>query len=165
MPQAPRDLQELLDRAAIIDLRNCYAQAVDQRDWPLYRSIFADRVHFDFFTWAGIRDTYDADVWVGMVRDTLSPFDATQHSFCNHRVTLDGDRATCVTTMTARHVLGEEAQTLGGYYTDELERTADGWKIVSCTLMITWEEGDRALFEKAAALGPRPRRDVGTQGM
>ena len=165
MPTPPHSLQDLLDRAAIADLRYAYAHGVDRRDWALYRSIFADRVEFDFFTWAGIRETYDADEWVALVKATLAPFDATQHTFTNLLITLDGDNATCVTNMTARHVLGQESQTLGGYYTDRLVRTEAGWRITACQLMITWEEGDRELFERAAALGPRSRADVGLEGI
>lgn len=162
---APSNVQDLLDRAAIVDLKYAYAHGVDQRDWVLYRSIFADRIEIDFFDWAGIRDVWDADLWVETVKSTLAPFDATQHAFSNPLVTLHGDSATCVTTMTARHVLGEEAQILGGYYTERMDRTATGWKIAACGLKITWEEGDRDLFARAAALGPRPRRDIGAQGI
>jgi len=162
--QPPKNLRDLLDRAAISDLVHAYAHGIDRRDWALYRSIFADRVDIDFFTWAGIREVFDADAWTAAVKGTLAPFDATQHTMSNLAITLDGDAATCIAHMTARHVLGAEAQTLGGYYTNRFARTADGWKIVGCTLMITWEEGDRALFERASALGPRARVDVGLQG-
>jgi len=158
-------VQDLLDRAAIVDLKHAYGHGIDRRDWGFYRSIFADRIEIDFFDWAGIRETWDADRWVATVKDTLAPFDATQHAFCNPLVTLHGDSATCVTVMTARHVLGDEAQTIGGYYTERMDRTAAGWKIAACALTITWEEGDRELFTRAAALGPRPRSDVGSQGM
>ncbi|WP_221795177.1 nuclear transport factor 2 family protein [Aquisediminimonas sediminicola] len=162
---APLSVQHLLDRAAIADLKYAYAYGVDQRDWALYRSIFTDRIEIDFFDWAGIRDVWDADQWVATVKETLAPFDATQHVFSNPLITLNGDSAICVTTMTARHVLGEEAQILGGYYTERMDRTEAGWKIAACSLKITWEEGDRDLFARAAALGPRPRRDVGAQGI
>lgn len=164
LPPAPSSLQDLLDRAAIRDLKQAYAFGVDQRDWALYRSIFTDEVAFDFFDWAGIRDTIHADRWVEMVKATLAPFDATQHVFTGQFITLEGDSATCVTTMTARHQLGQEAQMMGGYYTERMVRTPQGWKITACTLTITWEEGDRALFEKAAALGARARSDIGLQG-
>ena len=165
LPPRARNMQDLADRAAIVDLKYAYAYGIDQRDWALYRSIFTDSIEVDFFDWAGIRDVLDADAWVDSVKAVLAPFDATQHSFCNPFITLDGDSAICVTTMTARHVLGGEAQVLGGYYTEHMARTAQGWKIAACRLTITWEEGNRDLFASAAALGPRPRGDVGTQGM
>lgn len=165
LPPPPTSLQDLLDRAAIRDVKQAYAFGVDQRDWALYRSIFMDEVEFDFFDWAGIRETIPADRWVEMVKATLAPFDATQHVFTGQFITLAGESATAVTTMTARHQLGAEAQAMGGYYTETLVRTADGWKIAACKLTITWEEGDRGLFDRAAALGPRSRGDVGMQGV
>lgn len=164
LPPPPSGLQDLLDRAAIHDVKQCYAFAVDRRDWPLYRSIFTDEVAFDFFDWAGIRETIAADRWVEMVKATLGPFDATQHVFSGQLVSLRGDEAEAVTTMTARHQLGTEAQLMGGYYTERFVRTPAGWKIAACRLNITWEEGDRSLFEKAAALGARARTDIGLQG-
>lgn len=159
LPPAPQGLQDLLDRAAITDLRHAYAHGIDRRDWALYRGIFADRVDVDFSTWAGIRESFAADDWVALVKQTLAPFDATQHSFSNLFITLDGNRATCMTNMTAKHVLDGQSQILGGYYVDRLARTAQGWKITACQLVVTWEEGDRALFDRAAARGPRPRID------
>jgi SnoaL-like domain len=168
IPPAPTTLAQLADRAAIADVIYGYAHGIDRRDWILYRSIFDDVVDFDFFTWAGIRQKYAADEWVSMVRSTLACFDSTQHTFTNLVIDLNGDNATCVVNMTARHNLNvdgkAESQTLGGFYTHRLRRTASGWRIAACALMITWEEGDRALFEKAARLGPRARVDVGTQG-
>ena len=168
VPPPPRDLKDLLDRAAIADVVHGYAHGVDRRDWALYRSIFTDEVDIDFSTWGNLKQRYAADVWVGMVRQTLACFDATQHTLTNLAITLDGDTATCIAKMTARHVLLAEgashSQTLGGYYTNRLVRLAAGWKIAGCALMITWEEGDRALFEQAQARGTRSRIDVGMQG-
>lgn len=164
---APTTLQELCDREAIRDVKQAYAHGVDRRDWPLYRSVFTDEVAFDFSDFGDFNDTMSADVWVGLVKGNLANFDATQHVFTGHEIVFEagGDAATCVTQMTARHQLGDEAQVMGGYYTERLVRTSDGWKIASCKLNITWEEGTRDLFERTAALGPRARRDVGMQGV
>ncbi len=168
MPLPPNSLSDLINRAAIADVIYSYAHAVDRRDWALYRSIFSDRIEIDFFTWAGIRQTYSAAEWVAQVRETLSCFDSTQHTFTNLAISIDRDRATCIVNMTARHNLivedRAESQTLGGFYTHHLERTAHGWRIAGCTLMITWEDGDRGLFNRARALGARARVDVGMQG-
>ena len=169
LPAAPHSLADLLDRAAIADLVHCYANSIDRRDWTAYRSIFADHVDIDFYTWAGIREGYAADAWVAAVKDTLACFDSTQHTMSNLAITLAGDEATCVASMMARHNLmiddRREFQILGGYYTDRMVRQQDVWKISGCALTITWEEGERALFEKARTLGPRARVDVGMQGV
>ena len=116
-----------------------------------------------------IRDSYAADAWVAAVKDTLACFDSTQHTMSNLAIHLAGEEATVVASMTARHHLmvdgKREFQLLGGYYTDRVVRVHGGWKIAGCALMITWEEGDRGLFEKARAMGPRSRVDVGLQGI
>lgn len=168
LPPPPTGIAELIDRAAIADVIYAYAHGLDRRDWALYRSIFDDAVDFDFFTWAGIRQRYLADEWVGLVRSTLACFDSTQHTFTNLAISIEGDTASCIVNMTARHNLTVDglahSQTLGGYYTNRLRRTPSGWKVSACALMITWEEGDRGLFDKAAALGARARVDVGMQG-
>lgn len=164
-PSPAISLQDLVDRAAVFDVVLDYATGVDRRDWALYRSIFTDAVEFDFSTWRGVKMTMPADDWVAEVKDTLACFDATQHNMTNPVITLDGDRATIVVHMIAHHYFDGEMQKLGGYYTDRLVRTEAGWKIAACQLVITWEEGDRALFERAHAAGPRPRVDVGTAGI
>lgn len=42
--------------------------------------------------------------------------------------------------------------TIGGYYTNELVRTADGWKLAEVTLTVTWQTGNpdvpRIAFER-----------------
>lgn len=164
-PTTARTLADLLDRAAISDLVLNYASGIDRRDWALYRSIFTDQVHFDFSTWRGVCETRTADDWVAEVKQTLACFDATQHNIVNHTIRLDGDQGTISAHMVAMHYFDGQMQQLGGYYTHGVVRTESGWKIASCQLVITWELGERSLFERAAARGPMSRVDVGTQGI
>lgn len=165
-PSTPASLQDLIDRATVGDTILNYATGIDRRDWTLYRSIFADEVEFDFETWSGEPpSTVSADVWVASVRETLACFDATAHVITNHVIALAGDEAAIVAHMTATHYFENETQVLGGYYTDRLVRRGAGWRIVGCRLTITWEQGDRGLFERARRRGPRARIDVGTEGM
>jgi hypothetical protein len=149
-------LQMLLDRAAISDTVIRYATGIDMRDWAAYRSCFTDEVEIDFTSWmGGTPRRMAADDWVAMVRETLSGFAATQHISSNHVITLDGDEATCVSYMQAQHYLpndqGDNAFTLGGYYTNRLVRSADGWRIRACRLTVTWSTGNRHVFELARA--------------
>ncbi len=168
-PQHAATLADLLDRAAISDTVLAYGTGVDRRDWALYRSIFADEVEFDFSTWNGWKTRMKADDWVAAVRETLSGFDATQHNLTNHVITLHGDTADITVHMTARHYLVVDGvgqtQILGGFYQHKLARAGARWQITHCSLVITWMEGDMALFDKAKALGPRARVDVGMQGV
>jgi hypothetical protein len=148
-------LETLIARAEISDVVHRYATGVDRRDWVLYRSIFADEADFDFTTWSGGEPRrLAADQWVAGVRDALSGFDATHHLSSNHVHTIEGETATCVSYMAARHYLvdagGRRMQSLGGFYANRLRRTAGGWKIEACKLTVTWEVGDRGLFQIAA---------------
>ncbi len=148
-------IETLLDRAAISDVVLRYATAVDTRDWPLYQSIFTPQLTVDFSSWSGDPEvTIPVSEWVELVRKTLSGFDATQHLSSNHVISVSGDSASCVSYMVARHYLVENGErfmhSIGGYYTNQLIREADGWKIRHCALKVTWEMGDRHLFDIAA---------------
>jgi hypothetical protein len=144
-------LQMLLDRMEISNTVIRYATAVDTRDWNLYRSCFTDEIELDFPGWAV--GTHKADEWVEMVRQMLGGFTATQHLSSNHAITLSGDEATCVSYMQGQHYLpndtGDSALTIGGYYTNDLVRTKDGWKISACRLTVTWYAGNRYVFQLA----------------
>lgn len=159
------------DRQAIVDVVVQYATGVDRRDWQLYRACFTDPCEFDFSSWSGQPATVMAvDDWVTKVRGTNGNFDATQHLSTNHVVTLQGvDQATCVSYMQAQHwfsaprlaELGHADSdeprwcTLGGYYTNSLIRTAQGWRIQRCQLNVTWVTGDPSIFDIARSLGDR----------
>jgi len=148
-------IDTLIDRAEISDVVLCYATAVDTRDWALYQSIFTEPLTVDFSSWSGDPEvTIPVSEWVDLVRKTLSGFDATHHLSSNHVISVSGDSATCVSYMVARHYLVDNGErlmhTIGGYYTNQLIRKADGWKIRHCTLKVTWEMGDRHLFDIAA---------------
>jgi len=157
-------MADLVARAEITDVIHCYATGIDRRDWKLYRSIFTDEIDLDFSTWGSPAHRSSADAWAAGVRDGLSGFTATQHTLSNHVVTLRGGEATCVTYMQALHFLDVEGhgeiQSLGGYYTNHLRRTANGWKIYSCTLTVTWQAGDRGLFALARERWDRLQRSV-----
>ena len=96
-----------------------------------------------------------AEDWVAQVRDTLECFDATQHTLSNVIIKPDTDVATSDVTMVARHSFGGEFQLLGGYYNHRLVRHGERWTITACRLVITWEQGDRALFARARQAGVR----------
>jgi 3-phenylpropionate/cinnamic acid dioxygenase small subunit len=160
-------LQFLLDRAAISDVQLRYATGVDMRDWALYRSCFTDELDADFTSVIGGEPRrMRADEWVEFARRTIAGLKATQHMITNHVITIDGDEATCVAYVQARHYLpnetGDHEQAMFGYYTNRLERTGDGWKIRSCKLTVTWSSGNFHVLTLARrrleeAEGRRPR--------
>ncbi len=157
----------LMERQGVVDAVVRYATGIDMHEWVTYRSCFTDVCHYDFSSWNG-RPGADmaADDWVAGVRSVNGNFDATQHISTNHVIEFgDGTpasgRATCVSYMHAQHYFKPDTMqgfgrggdvnfcTLGGYYTNQLVKGPDGWRIASCTLNVTWETGDRSIFELA----------------
>ena len=157
------NLQLLLDRAAISDVVHAYATGLDRRDWKLYRSIFTDKIEMDFGS-VGLRvGPYDADDWVRDAARLFAGFAATQHTSTNHVHDVRGDEATCTSNMRADHFVAREPNdgladgadrwTIGGYYTNELVRATDGWKLAKVTLNVTWQTGNREVSRIALRRG------------
>jgi hypothetical protein len=143
------------ERIDVAEVVYSYATGVDTRDWALYRSIFTDEVEFDFSSWDGNpARRMKADDWVAGVQPLFDGLDATQHSMTNPRVSIAGDRATCIMYMRAAHFLvnaeGDAEFTLGGYYTDQLVKTPAGWKLCGVKLTVLWSRGNRRIMSLAA---------------
>ncbi len=148
------------DYQAIVRRVYEYAYAIDTRDWPWYRSIFADVIRMDFASYNGApAATLEADEWVANCKVLFTGLDATQHSMSNPLVDVDGDRARCRMYMQAEHFLsndtGSSGFALGGYYDDRLVRVADGWKIEAVTLNVLWSRGNRHIMQLAAERGAK----------
>ena len=144
-------VQRLIDRAAISDVVNSYATAVDTRDWNLFGSLFTDRLFLDFRDFhPSLYKEVTREELIGITK-SIAAFDATQHLSSNHRHSIDGDRATCTSYMHAGHFLNREgvdhACFLYGYYTHEMVRTGEGWKIGKYGLKITAQHGEPRVFE------------------
>ena len=148
-------LQGLADRAAISDVVHRYATAIDTREWELLRTCFGDPVEADFTSF-GVRQPFrgSADDWVAAVRSTIEGLDATQHLTANHVHEISGDRATCTAYIRARHVFaaadGESQYTIGGYYTWEMVRDSEGWRVEKYAINVTWKSGNRHILKQAA---------------
>jgi len=136
-----------------------YASGIDGRDWDQLRSIFLDEVDLDFTSYDPTRKIgpVPTDDWVRGIKPLFSGLAASQHSMSNPRVALAGDRATCKVYMQAEHVLdhGDDDAwfTIGGQYTDRLERTAAGWQIASVRLEVFWRRGRYDIMASARARG------------
>ena len=159
------NVQNLIDRAAISDLVYAYANGLDRHDWQLYRSIFTDQIEMDFRSVGMKVGFFHADDWVRDAQNLFIGFKATQHTSTNHVHTIEGDRATCVSNMQAEHfvVLPDtkpeqiDSWTIGGYYVNELVRTANGWKIDKITLKVTWQRGNNQVSKLAYRRGKKIR--------
>jgi SnoaL-like domain len=148
------------ERIDVAEVVYAYATGVDTRDWLLYRAIFADEVEIDFSSWDGNpARRMRADDWVAGVKPLFHGLDATQHAMTNPRVSIAGERATCVMYMQAAHFLrnheGDAEFTIGGYYTDQLVRTPAGWKLCGVKLTVLWSRGNKHVMTLAAQRGAK----------
>ncbi len=131
-------LQALVDRNEIIDLFSRYATGIDTRDAALYRSCFTDALAWDMMG-QGLTEGA-ADVWVETALNTVQFFATTQHIITNHVIDIDGDEATAVAYLQAQHWNADAATLVGGYYSNRLQRTPEGWKFCRIELKITWTQ-------------------------
>lgn len=66
----------------------------------------------------------------------FSEGEARDSSFC----AIESDQATCVAYLQAQHDNPGGMWTVGGYYTNTLVRTPEGWKISKLKLTATWSQ-------------------------
>ena len=148
----------MTDQQAICETVYRYGYALDNRDWVLYRSVFADTVHFDFSTYSG-RPPIDmrADDLVASAALLFAGFAATQHTMTNPLVLIDGDRATCSMYIQAAHSVEPEPEApwfiMGGHYEDTLVRSSSGWLLDGVTMKLRWTQGDRSIMRTAVQRG------------
>ncbi|MCH7599245.1 MAG: nuclear transport factor 2 family protein [Myxococcales bacterium] len=125
-------LEHLIDRQEIDDLLTRYATSVDTKDWDLYETCFTEDAFIDYESAGGIKGKRpEVRAWLEKV---MVIFPMTQHVVCNRVIEIDGDKATARSVFYNPMALPGEgkAQSLfidGGYYNDQLVRTADGWRI------------------------------------
>ncbi len=121
--------QWLADRLACQDVMASYAKGVDERDFKLYRSCFADDVEVVGF---GANTVHGADAWTEYVIGALDSYSKTQHMLGPQLATITGDLADCRTDVQAWHLKkdpADETLTLWATYNSLMQRTANGWKI------------------------------------
>ena len=122
--------QLLADRIALQDVLLKYAAGVDERDFDLYRSCFADDVEVVGF---GEQTVHGADNWLDFVKTALEQYNATQHMLGPQLATVEGDYATTRTEVQALHYLKAKegaTLTLWGTYKSKMRRMDGEWRIV-----------------------------------
>lgn len=118
------------DRQALQDVMLRYAAGVDERDFAMYRSCFADEVEVVGFDADVIRG---ADAWVAFVRTALEQYGTTQHMLAPQLASIDGDTAETRNDVQALHALKNsegELFTLWATYRTRLKKQDGEWKIV-----------------------------------
>lgn len=139
------ELAEIVDRELIGRTLRRYAQGVDQRQWPVFHSAFAEGATVRI---PGYLD--GAVTPLGFERLLGGTFDSTrlsgQHFLGNTLFRIDGDTARTVTEFLAvtteraegTHGAAGEAvavQHSAGLYVDDLVRADDNWLILRRTLV------------------------------
>jgi 3-phenylpropionate/cinnamic acid dioxygenase small subunit len=140
-------LQELIDRAAIVDAVIAYANSIDTRDWQALGARFTDDACWEY-SGSGER-LRGPDAILARISTSLQRFDATHHLTGNHLTTVHGDEAEHTCYYQAMHVrLGlpdGEKFLAGGRYDDRLRRTPHGWRFTSRKITSVWSEGNPAV--------------------
>ena len=90
------------DRQALQDVMLRYTAGVDDRDFDLYRSCFADDVEV---IGMGPEPIHGADAWLEFVKVALKQYGPTQHMLGPQLATIDGDTAETRNDVQALHTL------------------------------------------------------------
>jgi 3-phenylpropionate/cinnamic acid dioxygenase small subunit len=116
------------DRQDIADVLLRYATGIDRRDWPLFRTAFADDCELDYGdigSWSGV------DAVTEFMDVSHSMAGHTMHRLTNQVISVSGDAAEARTYVDALILAPDNASGVNavGFYDDELVRTAAGWRI------------------------------------
>jgi hypothetical protein len=147
------DMQTLLDREDIREVRANLAWALDTRDWDLFASLFLDEVDVDLSALGAPAGRMPrARVLAVFQHSFRRPVHemGTQQLYGCPVISLVGDTATVRSYLLGHHHVpglegGEEVE-LRAAYTDQLVRTLDGWKIQATTLRLLSLVGNPTIF-------------------
>ena len=122
-------MTDRVDRQDISDLLVRYATGIDQRDWPLFRTVFTDDCELDYGEigiWRGI------DAVAEFMEQSHATAGHTMHRMSNQVIIVDGDKAEARTYVDALILVGDNTAGVNaiGFYDDEIVRTNDRWRIV-----------------------------------
>ena len=141
----PAEVQQLLDRQAILDCIHRYSRALDRHDDEMLASCFHPDAIDNHGEWVG-----DLEAFVEWANhDVHDPYAAHTHNISCHFAEIDGDVAhtESYVIFILRHKDGEQVKVGGGRYLDRLERRSGDWKIALRHLVLDWRfEADGTAF-------------------
>ena len=152
-------MTEPRDRDELVELMGRYASMADTKDWAeLPRSVLCDEFDTDFSSLGTPAATVGRDAWCRASEQVFTRWTATHHSITNHRIDVEGDRATIRAHVRAEHWApaavaagGPDCWLVVGFYDDVAVRTAEGWRLSSVTLTMTHQENAALLAAVMAA--------------
>ena len=153
-------MTERHDRDELVELMSRYANVPDTQNWDeLPRSVFCDEFTSDFSSLGVPVTTFSRDAWCQRTKQVFAGWTATHHAVTNHRIAIDGDRATIRAHVRAEHWAPPEVAGGGpncwlvvGFYDDVAVRTPEGWRLSSVTLTLIHQENETLLAASMAAV-------------
>jgi SnoaL-like domain len=139
-----QSLSDLSDRAAVSELILLFARSLDVKDWEACRRCFLDELETDYSDLRGEPPALvRADDFVAKRRAALERL-KTLHVSTNHLITVDGDRAACVSAAVIHRLRPDDGERFDTYctYTHTLARTPAGWKITKVKQTVHWNTGN-----------------------
>lgn len=129
-----------IDEVEIRALMDRYFHALDTRDWPGFRSCFADDAVAIYHQGSGreSRLTGNKAITDG-IQARIDSYTATVHANANVQLEVAGDRARASTHAVANVVLEGHVLVRGLRYVDELERREGRWLIAKRTHIPMWQ--------------------------
>jgi len=157
-----REAKNLIARDEIRATVIRFATSLDLKDWRQCRSCFTDQIYTDYSDLRGDPPAIvNADEFVELRRRALSDL-LTHHVSTNHLIELNGDEASCVSSMVIyRRVPNNSAETSFDthcIYTHTLVRTPNGWKISKVKQKVLWNSGDPRIHAGAKTHSPVPAK-------
>jgi hypothetical protein len=143
------------DRLEIEEIICAVPMYADQRDFDAAEALFTELATLDYTSSYGAsRGTSrqpKSEYWA-RVKEQHPGFEGTIHPTSNFVISVDGDRATCVSYVMAVMRVGKDTWSNGGTYYHELVRTRDGWRIQHLQYEMRFDVGDReAVISQAKA--------------
>ncbi len=141
-------LQELADRADILECMYRYARGMDRLDRELLRSAYHDDAIDDHVGFVGPVDEFID--WAFAYHGAQSRH---QHYLMNHTVELNGDEAHAETyyVFVGTDRDADKPLTIsGGRYVDRLQRRNGRWGIVARVCLVEWQAESRSLLPPEA---------------
>ena len=148
-------MTEHRDRDELVELMSRYATMADTKNWDeLPKSVFCDELTADFSSLGSPVATMRREVWCDASKRAFAGWTATHHGITNHRITVDGDRATIRAHVRAEHWAPPEVAAgrpncwlVVGFYDNVAVRNPDGWRLSAVKLTMTHQE-NAALLER-----------------
>lgn len=136
-----------LDRALISETIFRYHRSFDLKDWETCRGFFTDPVEVETTGMEGSVaqvQSFGRDRWLRILQ-RMGPADsASQHYSGNHIIEINGDEAVCIASSMARSCKPDDGKLVvsfvGGWYTFNLLKTQQGWKIRKFRFDQAWSD-------------------------